>query len=371
MRARLVILLGVAACGRFGFESRLGGELADGGDLADAPPIDAAVVPNVAFVTSTASTGALGGLAGADATCRMLASSAGLPGTYVAFLATATATASSRLGSASGWVRVDGAPIADTASSLVRQTLDAIDRDEHGNATTSMWAWTGIGIDATPEAIGPTCNDWTSAAGASSGYIADPVFDLPIGLGLGGGQACNLPASFYCFGIDRAAHLPPPGAPGRIAFVSTPIASGGGLAAFDARCAAEAAAAGLPGSYLAAVATSIASIASRFTMDGRVWTRVDGIPVADGGPTLFSGATLLRGFIDLLADGTYVANAYTFTGAADAVSPATSQNCTNWTSAASGAPVTLGRQEETAPSYWWNSAGSTCAPMQHLLCLQR
>src|ERR1700734_4365982 len=73
---------------------------------------------NIAFVSSAMYDGDLGGTAGADTACRNLAHASGLPGTYVAWLGTSTASAVSRLGSARGWVRPDGKPFADRASDL-------------------------------------------------------------------------------------------------------------------------------------------------------------------------------------------------------------------------------------------------------------
>jgi hypothetical protein len=67
--------------------------------------------PNIMFTTSTLQSAAsLQGLAGADALCMKLAANANpkLSGKYVAWLSTRDVSASSRLGSASGWVRTDG-----------------------------------------------------------------------------------------------------------------------------------------------------------------------------------------------------------------------------------------------------------------------
>src|SRR5690606_4557544 len=84
-----------------------------------AVPPDAAVPTNLVFVTSTTHEPAsLGGLAGGDAICAARAEAAGLPGTYVAWLSTATVDARDRLGSARGWRRVDGEPFADTVEDL-------------------------------------------------------------------------------------------------------------------------------------------------------------------------------------------------------------------------------------------------------------
>jgi len=72
---------------------------------------------NIVFVTSTLSTpGNIGSLAAADAICTARAQAAALPGAYVAWLSSTVTSAKARLGSARGWVRVDGMPVADTVA---------------------------------------------------------------------------------------------------------------------------------------------------------------------------------------------------------------------------------------------------------------
>ena len=85
---------------------------------------------NRVFVTSSKKTGDFGGLAGGDTECNSLASLAGLPGTYVAWLSTATVNASTRLGSAQGFVRraVSRSPTrSPTSSPTGSLTLSRID----------------------------------------------------------------------------------------------------------------------------------------------------------------------------------------------------------------------------------------------------
>jgi hypothetical protein len=92
-----ILALTCVACGRFGFGSPDSG-------TGDGFVFDS-IYPNAnfVFVTSRAYTGNLGGLAGADAICQTHAAEAGLPGTYVAWLATSTVTAPSRLAPARGF----------------------------------------------------------------------------------------------------------------------------------------------------------------------------------------------------------------------------------------------------------------------------
>lgn len=74
---------------------------------------------NYAFLSSTKHTGDLGGLTGADTLCNDLATAAGLPGTYVAWLSDSNTDAKDRLGDASGWLRIDNRPFARSVDELL------------------------------------------------------------------------------------------------------------------------------------------------------------------------------------------------------------------------------------------------------------
>ncbi|HYL59494.1 MAG TPA: hypothetical protein VEU51_11520, partial [Candidatus Acidoferrales bacterium] len=76
------------------------------------PTATATPVFNKVFVTSSTFDGNLGGQAGADADCASLASGAGLAGTFKAWLSTSGLNAKDKLGSARGFVRIDGQPFA-------------------------------------------------------------------------------------------------------------------------------------------------------------------------------------------------------------------------------------------------------------------
>src|ERR1051325_10482127 len=71
---------------------------------------------NTAFVTSTVHDPTTFGsdLAAADAICMARATDAGLLGPYAALVWTQDVDATTRLGNARGWVRVDGVSVVDT-----------------------------------------------------------------------------------------------------------------------------------------------------------------------------------------------------------------------------------------------------------------
>ncbi len=118
--------------------------------------------------------------------------------------------------------------------------------------------------------------------------------------------SCFQGAALFCFETGRTATVAPAPAPAgaRLGFVTRGARTQPGLAAMDALCTTEATAAALPGTYRAAVATSTASVTSRFTLDDRPWHRPDGTLVARGAE-LFTPLTDQRSFFNQHADGGY------------------------------------------------------------------
>ena len=251
------------------------GDSADGGEGEDSAAAADAAAPNRIFVTSTVyPNGDLGGISGADLKCQAL----GGP-TFIAYLSTSTASAASRLGSARGWVRMDGRPVADTATDLAHGNLwYPVSIDESGQPAT-LPAAVATGTDSMGGARGAyTCGDWTQGGSGSS-----------IGSGCWtAGYAqfefcakgpCDTPVHLYCLETTQAVAVAAPASTGRYAFVaSKSFDTAAALAGADALCASDAAGV-LPGTYRALLATTGASAASRFTLTGAAWSRPDGVSV--------------------------------------------------------------------------------------------
>jgi hypothetical protein len=144
-----------------------------------------------AFVTYTGF-GANVGIAGADMICANEATSAGLPGTFIALLADVGTTAASRFSVADGpWYRVDG---VEVTSDLVTARA-ALDLHADGVPVTGV-AWTGATSATTPGEMASTCNGWLDA-GASGrvgtvGRSNDAWFSS-------GPLSCSLGPGVYCF----------------------------------------------------------------------------------------------------------------------------------------------------------------------------
>ena len=100
------------------------------------------------FLTDTAWMGGdLGGLSGADAKCQAQASSAGLAGTYKAWLSGATTSAYDRLTHNAGpYVLVDGTKVADDWADFTDGSFDnPLNKTAAGSTVVSAgtYVWTG------------------------------------------------------------------------------------------------------------------------------------------------------------------------------------------------------------------------------------
>jgi hypothetical protein len=117
-----------------------------------------------------------------------------------------------------------------------------------------------------------------------------------------------------------------------IVFVSTMFTTGGfgGLSAADAFCANDAAAAGLPGTFVAFLSTSTVDARSRLA-GSRGWVTPDGTPIADTVESMLDGNRVFNP-ADQFADGTRSAGISLWTGSSQAGRFAVA--CADWTTSA-------------------------------------
>jgi len=248
---------------------------------------------NLAFVTSgTSWPSAADPVGSVDQACAAAARAAGRPGTYVGWLGTARDSWSTRLASANGWVRTDGKVVATTREQIVvsqahlPRLIYPLTVDEAGTpvpATTRVIS--GFAGDA--------CNGWdatatgdVSAALAGGSWIGAGLVSPPVV------DPCGTPEHLYCFQTDYdAVVLPPVPAAGRLAFVD-PLSHvpTGGVAELDALCSTDAKMFGLPGTFVALVATTTAPASSRLSTAGLPWVRTDGVPIVAAAADLFASA---------------------------------------------------------------------------------
>jgi hypothetical protein len=159
----------------------------------------------LAFVTSTTHIGNLGGLAGADTICQGAAGSAGLPGTYLAWLSDPTGSPSTRFTQATvPYTLVNGTVIANNWSDLTSGTLrHAIDRTEAGGDGTEPNAhvWSNTFTDGTADSSATRrhCLNWSNATLLELGNVglSDEVDEF--WTNFNNSVSCNADLRLYCF----------------------------------------------------------------------------------------------------------------------------------------------------------------------------
>jgi len=336
---------------------------------------------NIVFVTSAIHDGNLGGLAGAGALCQAAAASGGLPGHYVPWLATSTMKATAALGSARGWIRPDGLPFADTigvtggTTGLVNGQIYYPPAIDEQRALVGMRLAWGGGQDGSA-ASGSTCSDWTTNSAAAPSIEGDPSSGSGM-WSLGYTAFCNEALSLYCFGTDLSAPVTVAAPTGRRAFISTGnFDPSSGLPSADSLCQSEAAGAALPNAshFLALLATSSASPASRFNLGGANWQRPDGVAMATSVSALISGNILAA--ITQHADGSYIEQeGVVWTGATSkdlTVSGTPVSTCADWTSSAAvdAGPYPVVGSSDQAKSDWFNGGGYYCNVSWPVYCFE-
>ena len=336
------------------------------------------------FVTSTTVVpGTLGHQAGADNQCAKLAAAAGLPGSYRAWLSGNSGSGASRIGNG-GWVRLDGRIFARNLATLTAPGNPAvyypprIDETGHDVGPGHTPVATGDSILATPSPDGGaatgSCADYTSTTG-----------DLEVGDAIAGGSSwdasqnmtagCSTAARLYCFRTGMACDLVPQPLPGRHVFVTASAWSPfGDISNADALCRADAAAASLAnaGNFVALLATSAASAASRLTVGGAPWKRVDDVFVF-ASPTDLATNNLLAA-VDLVAKGNLYGDFGFWSGAASPGSVSAGDvSCQDWSSSGATAHGLYGNTDLSAGADWFANPPNvfSCSETSlHLLCAE-
>jgi hypothetical protein len=338
--------------------------------------------PNYMFVTSsTVIPGRLNGIAGADAECTARATAAGLPGQYKAWINDKGVDAITRIGGG-GWVRTDGRPFTRNVDALkaANQVVYYPPRvDENGNdlGPKHIPVATGgnnYGINFGLQCNGTTTASWTQTAGG-----------VYIGLAAAGSQywaynqldssGCSTAQHLYCFRTDLAPTVSvpitfPPATVRRIFISDLSVNSGGGRAAADAECVADAKAAGYLNfnSFVALMATGTDPALKRVNMNGSTWMRPDGVLVVATPSDLATGNLISP--IDCAADGATYKNPPVWTGAAD---PATAGDytCTDWSSNANTVKGRYGYPNSATTPDWFSSGTVGCDQAgMNVICIE-
>jgi hypothetical protein len=324
------------------------------------------MVSNLAFVTSTVTNGAMGGVSGANTICQTRADAANLPGTWVAMVFdgfSQSNLAAILPNGANGWYRIDGRPWLDTVASydgggVVYYPMRV---DEFGNDVPFGAAgevWTGFG--------GQDCSGWFSPQPGAMGRLSHFHHEAyQIDSGVNGN--CNEEHRLICMmtDIDGMAVPQPPPASNPVAFVtSSPWvpSPGSGLGFLDAVCASEATTAGLSGTFLAYVNTETASAASRFTRS-EPYYRVDGVQLAPTPGDFLNNTTNAWATVYGDAGGQY-APREVWTGRNTGNG---SEHCDSWTSDSN---LVQGIVGAAGTPNWQDFAPVNCDQGRYLYCLE-
>ena len=164
------------------------------------PPVEE--TNKIVFVTSSETDGKIGDLDAADGICNALAGTAGLTGTFVAYLSDSDQTnAISRLPEDGGpWVNTNGDLVAANREAIITESPEsnflenAIQFDEMGGDQMGAPVWTGT--DEFGEASFSDCAAWTSLEGQGTPGLADKTNLQWVA---GEGFFCAQTAHLYCF----------------------------------------------------------------------------------------------------------------------------------------------------------------------------
>ena len=318
--------------------------------------------------------GKLGDVTAADSECQRLASKAGLPGSYAAWLATKEMAARARVGKG-GWLRTDGRPFALNGDVLsARQVVYYPPRlDETGNdlGNAHNLVVTGGASDGT--IADSQCAGFTSTSGdvavgdtASGSFLwAKLQTDL---------DGCGRPYRIYCFRSDLAfGDLAPPPQPGRRMFVTAqPYIPTGGVAAADSLCQGEAKSANLTGQFLAFLSTSTTPAMQRISGNGPPWKRVDEVLLVRQIQDFSNGRLLAAP--NVTADGKTYADFKVWTGS-NTPNVVGTDTCKDWMASSDGVHAIVGASNTTASVDWFALGGGNgnipCSDTNtHLLCIE-
>lgn len=151
-----------------------------------------------AFLTSSAHSANLGGLAGGDSICNQRARAAGLPGRYKAWLSDSVSSPATRFTHNPGpYVLPNGARIANNWADLIdNNLLVPLNIMENGQFQAGMTnVWTGTNSSGTTASY--HCSDWTSVVAFAGVYgRADAVNS---GWSVAGALNCTSSYRLYCF----------------------------------------------------------------------------------------------------------------------------------------------------------------------------
>lgn len=324
------------------------------------------LINNLVFFSSTTYPPTLGSATAYDAGCNEVATRTGLNNStgdgFVAMMSDANSTFVSRLGSARGWVRMDGRPFIDRFSDLVAGSMyypvryDELGRDSY--QTPPYAVWTGTEKDGL--ASTENCNNWTSDSGALSARVGN-VDHGPL-LWTGGVNACDEAFSpgMICLGRTQSAPIVLTAVSGKRFWTTTTPYTPGSMTP-DAKCAQERPA-GVTQARALIAHPNVA--ASSLLVPTANYVRPDGVFVGTGAQ-IANEQLLTAAWLNAANQSSDVG---IWVGSLSPTLPGSSAStCNDWTSTAG--PVRLGLNGNVGA--FWRFSDATCdtAPT-HLFCVE-
>jgi len=336
--------------------------------------IDATFAPqefNLVFKTSDTFELNLGGVAPYDAACNNVATAAGLNTLandgFSAWMGVSGSTAPTRLGAARGFVRMDGAPIADEVSDLTgfNQIFNAIRYDENGRPGVSLVP-TGTAFNGS---VGSNCTGWTTnSAGVTA--LQGSMISGPTSWTHTGNALCSFVTPIYCFGKTKTAELIPPVAAGKVIYLSEPYTVGDDR---DAHCG-NVKPLGV-GTVKALVATTAAA-ADTLLAPGTTYVRPDGQVIGTGAEIIAVAAApandpLLTSGIWQAGSGDYIGGGQVATGQDNMTDVGTiASTCNDWTD--SGGTLSMANIGALSRTFWNGSDNQSCSlTTRRIYCVEQ
>jgi len=314
-----------------------------------------------------------------DSVCNGAATTAGLNNStntgFIALMSDSNSNAITRLGTARGWVRLDGKPFADTQTALFtnNQVFYPIAFQEDGQLRNSAILLTGTAPNGT--ASPNNCNNWNSTVNDGSMITLGSSFGGPAQWSSGSSSFCGVMASLICMGKTKNVPVSVPAAPaaGRKIWVSSGSFTPNATSTPDALC---------QGSRPAGVSTAVALIARAGTAASSIlgsttsYYRVDGTFVGTGTDLQALPAQLVSkpmstgiwqsedGLYPLSGPQVWVGGS-SFTAAARIV-----DTCGDWTDPNAG--TSIYGIPQLASSSWWgfSSFAMDCNTPARIYCVQ-
>lgn len=354
-----------AITGVDGYQVRVDGgasDVADGAALGEG---------HLVFVSSEMLSADFGGDgAAADAVCQRLAGTAGRKGTFLALVVREPSRGpdlKTRLGSISGFVRVDGKYLAHTVDDLLSGHFHrAISLDENAREITLEGVWTGFAPGGKPSSH---CKYWSSRSKADEGIYGVPESGLYAAVDYldGVGAACNEQNHVYCVQTDGGDRPPPAPVAGKMVFITRTTASSASIADGDKVCQADADAVRTDKRTFKALVARKGVAASAVISPTAQYIRPSGALIG-------TGKALIEGAFDTgiweTADGAYAKlkfESWTWSGATSPSEPGSDTGtCTNWTSSSSTEQPRIGEPTLAKLDYFRNpNANITGSPFNY------